>query len=118
MSRPNPLLWLALVLIFLLPTAAGRLLLDLAGGLMLAFLAIPLVLAGVGWVGWRLLQPKITTCEVCGISTVSNGITCPICGAKRSETSNSNNKNNQANNTIPASSVTIDVEVKDASKEK
>ena len=47
MNRPSPLLWLGLLLLVLLPSAAGRVLLDLIGGLMLAVVAIPLVLTGL-----------------------------------------------------------------------
>ena len=61
MNRPSPLLWLGLLLLLLLPTAAGRVLLDLLGGLMLAVLAIPLVLTGLGWIGWKVLLVVLMT---------------------------------------------------------
>ena len=55
MNRPPALLWL-LLLLLLLPTAAGRVLLDLAGGVVLVLIALPLLLTGVGWIGWKI-QP-------------------------------------------------------------
>ena len=61
MNRPPALLWIVLLLL-LLPTAAGRVLLDLAGGLLLIALVLPFVLAGVGWIGWKLLQSRMVTC--------------------------------------------------------
>ena len=62
MGRPSPLLWLIIALVILLPTAAGRALVDLLGGLMLLALAIPVVLTGVGWIGWKVLQSRMITC--------------------------------------------------------
>ena len=38
MNRPPALLWFAVLLLLLLPTAAGRVLLDLVGGLALVLL--------------------------------------------------------------------------------
>ena len=104
MTRLPPLLWFLLIMIFLLPTAAGRFLLDLAGGLMLALLAIPILLAGIGWIGWRILKSKLIKCETCGASIMSESQICPACGANLSPEINS----------IPASSATIDITVKDA----
>ena len=59
MNRPPAVLWIGVVLLLLLPTAAGRLLLDLAGGVLLALLVLPLILSGLGWIGWKLLQSRI-----------------------------------------------------------
>ena len=53
MNRTYFLLWFALISIILLPTAAGRILLDVAGGLIFVLFAIPILLTGVGWIGWR-----------------------------------------------------------------
>ena len=49
MGRFPPLLWLLLLGLLLLPTAAGRVLLDLAGGLLITLLAFQLF--SVVWVG-------------------------------------------------------------------
>ena len=62
MNRPPAVLWIAVVLLLLVPTAAGRFLLDLAGGVLLALLALPLILSGLGWIGWKLLQSRMTSC--------------------------------------------------------
>ena len=71
MGRFPPLLWLLLLGLLLLPTAAGRVLLDLAGGILLVLLALPVLLAGLGWVGWKVLQSRVRTCEACGLSTMT-----------------------------------------------
>ena len=114
MLRPSPLIWLAILLLFLLPTAAGRVLLDIAGGLMLASLAIPIVLAGFGWLAWRGLQSKMVTCEVCGIKTFQNNGDCPVCGsAISSKNSSASSTNQQNNNSVSASNATIDVQAED-----
>ena len=60
MNRPTAILWLILLLL-LLPTAAGRILLDVVGGVALVLVAVPLLLTGLGWIGWKLLQMQATT---------------------------------------------------------
>ena len=114
MSRPSPLLWFVLVGIILLPTAAGRLLLDLAGGFIVVLLALPLLLTGIGWIGWRFLQSRLITCEVCGASIVSSSMQCPVCGSDLSNQLKSKGSASEQQNSIPASSATIDITAKDA----
>ena len=80
MNRPSPLLWLGLLLLVLLPTAAGRVLLDFIGGLMLAVLAIPLILTGLGWIGWKVLQSRAQTCNACGAISRAATPQCMVCG--------------------------------------
>ena len=81
MGRFPPLLWLLLLALLLLPTAAGRVLLDLAGGLLITLLALPVVLGGLGWIGWKVLQSRVRTCEACGLSTMTTDAQCPACGS-------------------------------------
>lgn len=119
-SRPSPLLWLALGLLVLMPTAAGRWLLDLLGGLMLLALAIPLVLSAVGWIGWKVLQSKMVTCNACGSRTFSNAGQCPICGSSLSEddkTIDANRDSFSSQSSVPASSATIDISAEDVDSE-
>ncbi len=118
MGRPSPVLWLALLLLLLLPTAAGRVLLDIAGGLLLAAFLIPLLLTGVGWLGWRALQSRVMTCSVCGVGTLSNTGSCPVCGSTMPKAKNSTSSGPQKNDSTPASSATIDVIAEDAEDAK
>ncbi len=113
MSRPSYLLWLALIMIFLLPTAAGRFLLDLAGGLLLALLALPILITGVGWLGWRFIQSRMVKCEVCGTNIFSESLECPACGSSLFEQKQKEDSIS-SNNSIPASAATIDITAKDA----
>ena len=83
MNRPPAIVWLVL-LVLLLPTAAGRILLDVVGGVALVLVAVPLILTGLGWIGWKLLQMQAENTQQ---STVGS----------RTESS------------TPASEVTIDV---------
>ena len=108
MSRSSALLWFALVLILLLPTAAGRIFLDIAGGLMFALIALPIVITGVGWIGWQLLKSRLIQCEVCGASIINNSAQCPICGSVTS-TKEKSQGSSPISNSIPASSATIDI---------
>ncbi len=114
MARPSPLIWFALLLILLLPTAAGRVLLDLAGGLMLAALVLPFLLTGLGWLGWRVLQSRMVTCQACGMRTLSSSGQCPVCGAGLSDTTGSASFKSDASMSTPASDATIDITAEDA----
>ena len=87
MNRPPAIVWLILLLL-LLPTAAGRILIDVVGGVALVLVAVPLILTGFGWIGWKLMQAQA---ERTSNSTVSSQV------GSRTETS------------VPASEVTIDV---------
>ena len=78
MNRPPAVLWIAVVLLLLVPTAAGRLLLDLAGGLLIALLALPLILSGLGWIGWKLLQSRMMTCTACGATGLKGTGICAV----------------------------------------
>ena len=75
---------------------------------MLVSLLIPLLLTGLGWIGWKVLQSKMITCQVCGANLVSNTLSCPVCGATIS-----NDLGQDSSNSAPASSATIDVKAED-----
>ena len=117
MARPSILLWFALIGIVLLPTAAGRLFLDIAGGLMLAFLALPILLTGVGWLGWRFLQARLIKCEFCGTSILKGSFQCPACGSTLSKNKENHNSASTVIESIPASSATIDITAKASGEE-
>ena len=106
MNRPPALLWFAVLLLLLLPTAAGRVLLDLVGGVALVLLALPLLLTGLGWIGWKVLQSRMVTCPACGIASVKGVERCPACGTSMTVDSTASAS---ANDAVPASDVTIDV---------
>ena len=107
MNRPPALLWFAVLLLLLLPTAAGRVLLDLVGGLALVLLAVPLLLTGLGWIGWKVLQSRMVSCPACGTSSLKGVAVCPACGVHAPI------KVGQPPDTaVPASDVTIDVRLR------
>lgn len=116
MNRPPALLWLV-VLLLLLPTAAGRFLLDLVGGLMLTILALPFLLAGLGWIGWKLLQSRMVSCEVCGAASLSASERCSVCGAPFAQQSSDTPSSFQQDITAQASNITIDVTAQDVSSD-
>ena len=107
MNRPPTLLWIAVVLLLLVPTAAGRLLLDLAGGVLLALLALPLILSGLGWIGWKLLQSRMISCTVCGTTGLKGAGVCAVCGTPYANAGDS--PTSAAAPSAPASDLTIDV---------
>jgi hypothetical protein len=80
MNRPIPWPWLLLGLLLLLPSPAGRLLLNLLGGLTLTLLLLPLLAGVAGWLGWRILRQRLHTCPSCGAVSFGSSA-CPACGA-------------------------------------
>ena len=102
MNKPSTLIWMAFILLLIVPTPAGKFIIDLASGIFLLITIIPLILGGIGWLAWKRIQSKIQTCESCGSSFINNQTNCPICG-----TNIINTKDNLEN--IPASSATIDI---------
>ena len=102
MSKPSLLIWMVFILLLILPTPAGKILFDLASGIFLITLIVPIVLVSIGWLSWKRIQSKLQTCEACGSSFLSNQIICPICGGGIKNT-------NDSFENIPASSATIDI---------
>ena len=111
MNRPPAALWIAVVLLLLLPTAAGRLLLDLAGGVLLALLTLPLILSGLGWIGWKLLQSRMNSCTACGATGLKGAAVCAVCGTPYAIEGDS--PASAAAPSVPASDLTIDVVAQD-----
>ena len=106
MNKPSSLIWMVFILLLIIPTPAGKFIIDLAGGIFLLITILPLILGGVGWLAWKRIQSKVQTCEACGSSFLNNQIICPICGANLKVP-----KNNLDN--IPASAATIDIKSED-----
>ena len=107
MNRPPAVLWIAVVLLLLVPTAAGRLLLDLAGGLLIALLALPLILSGLGWIGWKVLHSRMISCTACGATGFKGADLCAVCGTPYANAGDS--PTSAAAPSAPASDLTIDV---------
>ena len=106
MNKPSSLIWMVFILLLIVPTPAGKFIIDLAGGIFLIITIIPLILGGVGWLAWKRIQSKVQTCEACGSSFLNSQINCPICGANISDS-----KDKLEN--IPASAATIDIKSED-----
>ena len=102
MNKPSSLIWMAFILLLLVPTPAGKFIFDLASGIFLLIAIIPLILGGIGWLAWKKIKSKVQTCETCGSSFINSQTICPICGK-----SINNPKDNLEN--IPASAATIDI---------
>jgi hypothetical protein len=71
--------WLVLALLLLAPGPAGRLLLDVVGGITLLVVLLPVLLGGLGWLAWVLLQQRLKTCPACGFRSLGADV-CPACG--------------------------------------
>jgi hypothetical protein len=80
MERPIPWLWIGVAAaLLLIPTSAGRLLLDVIGGLTLTLLLLPLLAGGAALIGWQLLRRRLRTCPSCGFASLGTDV-CPACG--------------------------------------
>ena len=81
MERRIPWLWIGVAAALLLvPTSAGRILLDVIGGLTLTLVLLPLLLAWVGLIGWQVLRRRLRTCPNCGFTSLGSEV-CPACGS-------------------------------------
>ena len=113
MGRLPPLVWL-MALLLLLPTPVGRAVIDVLGGVALVLLALPLLLAGLGWIGWRVLQSRMQVCPNCGSASLQATPVCAVCGSSFSTADASSVANSKVEvDSTPASSVTIDVTAED-----
>ena len=106
MNKPSSLIWMVFISLLILPTPAGKFIIDLAGGIFLIISIIPLILVGIGWFAWKRIQSKVQTCEACGSSFLNSQTVCPICG-----TNTKKSIDNLEN--IPASAATIDIKSED-----
>ncbi len=102
MNKPSTFIWMALLFIVILPTPAGKLIFDLAGGIFLFLALLPVIIGGVGWLTWKIIKSKAKTCEACGSSFFNDQVICPICGENITSTEKSFDH-------MPASSATIDI---------
>tara|TARA_B100001029_G_C14620142_1_gene213664 strand:- start:116 stop:445 length:330 start_codon:yes stop_codon:yes gene_type:complete len=106
MNKPSSLLWMVFILLVILPTPAGKFIINLAGGIFLIITIAPLILGGIGWFTWKRIQSKLQTCEACGSSFLNSQMSCPICGKTIKNTLD-------ILENIPASAATIDIQSED-----
>ena len=106
MNKPSSLIWMVFILLFILPTPAGKFIIDLAGGIFIIITIIPLILGGIGWFAWKRIQSNVETCETCGTTFLNSQIICPICGTTIKNTTD-------ILENIPASAATIDIKSED-----
>ena len=107
--------FVVLALLLLAPGPAGRLLLDVAGGLTLLVVVLPLALGGAGWIAWQVLRRRFNTCPACGFRSLGNEV-CPACGTLIAvEDSQTQTTSSQAgpSPSFDARDVTIDVQATD-----
>lgn len=107
--------WLVLALLLLAPGPAGRLLLDVVGGLTLLAVLLPLVLGGGAWIAWQVLQRRLRTCPACGFRSLGSEV-CPACGTlfvQEPDSDASTSSTAPGGPRFDASDVTVDVSATD-----
>ena len=102
MNKPSLLIWMVFILLIIVPTPAGKFIIDLVGGIFLIITLIPITIAGIGWFTWKIIKSKIQTCEACGSNFLNSQLICPICGTTIK-------KPKDILENIPASAATIDI---------
>ena len=110
MNRPPLFVLIAIGLLLLLTAGAGRMLLDLAGGLLVVLLMLPVLLGGLGWVGWKVLQARMQACPACGAVGFGSNSQCSVCGASYGSKVEADQPTSFS---IPASDLTIDITAQD-----
>ncbi|MBM5801974.1 MAG: hypothetical protein FJ077_14370 [Cyanobacteria bacterium K_DeepCast_35m_m2_023] len=111
--------WLLLVALLLLaPSPAGRVLLDVVGGITLLLVLLPLGVGALGWLGWVLIQRRMRTCPACGFRSLGTEV-CPACGTvfTTDTASAAAAGSNSPNPRFDARDVTIDVKATDVDSE-
>ena len=106
MNKPSSLIWMVFILLIILPTPAGKVIIDLASGIFLIITIIPLILGGIGWFTWKRIQSSFQTCEACGSTFLNSQMICPVCGTKIKNTE-------EILENIPATAATIDIKSED-----
>tara|TARA_Y100001968_G_C18822548_1_gene465298 strand:- start:152 stop:478 length:327 start_codon:yes stop_codon:yes gene_type:complete len=106
MNKPSSLIWMVIILLIIVPTPAGKFIIDLAGGIFLIITLVPLIIGGLGWFTLKRIQSKMQTCEACGSTFFSSQFICPICGTTMK-------KATDILENIPASAATIDIKPED-----
>lgn len=110
MNRPPLFAFIAIGLLLLLPAGTGRLLLDLAGGLLVVLLMLPVLLGGLGWVVWKVLQAQMQVCSACGSVGFGSNHQCSVCGTPYGSQVEAEQPTGFS---IPASDLTIDIAAQD-----
>ena len=80
MNKPSSLIWMVFILLIIVPTPAGKFLVDLAGSIFLLFIFVILTIGGTLWFSWKRIQSKMQTCEACGSTFINSKLNCPVCG--------------------------------------
>ena len=106
MNKPSSFIWMVFILLIIVPTPAGKFIIDLAGGIFLIITLIPLIIGGIGWFAWKRVQSKMKTCEACGSIFLNSQFICPICGTTIKKTTGTMEN-------VPASAATIDIKSED-----
>jgi len=114
MKQPFPWIWILLpALLLVLPGPAGRLLLELVGGLTLTLVLLPVLLGAAGLIAWQVFKRRLRPCPACGF--VSSGLDqCPACGTVLGTTPNDSGAG-VATPVVDASHATIDVQSSEVS---
>ena len=108
MNKPSSLIWMVFILLIIVPTPAGKFIIDLVSGIFLIITLIPLIVGGIGWFTWKKIQSRMQTCEKCGSTFFNSQFICPICGTTIKKTTDTLEN-------IPASAATIDIKSEDIS---
>ena len=75
----NKLIPYSLIVILIIPIFGFHFLIGLLGNILLLIVLVPLLILGLGLLGFNSLKTNITLCENCGSTFIGNNGNCPNC---------------------------------------
>jgi len=75
----NKLIPYSLIFILIIPIFGFHFLIGLLGNILLLIVLVPLLILGIGLLGFNSLKTNITLCENCGSTFIGNNGNCPNC---------------------------------------
>ncbi len=75
----NKLIPYSLIFILIIPLFGFNFVFGLLGNILLLIVLIPLLILGLGLLGFNWFKSSITLCENCGSSIIGNNDKCPYC---------------------------------------
>ena len=75
----NKLVTYSLIFILIIPLFGLNFFIGLIGNILLLIVLVPLLILGIGLLGFNSLKTNITLCENCGSAFIGNNGNCPNC---------------------------------------
>ena len=93
----NKLIPYSLIIILIIPLFGFNFIIGFLGNILLLIVLIPLLIIGIGLLGFNSFKSSINICENCGSTIIGNNINCPYCNydSQENEYSSSTDASNK-----------------------